>query len=400
MQANQAPTKLPAVWANSAGSGYKNTIPTTSQIGVPGAAGRASFADGFPPLNWVARAAGGVPPFGGDFNGFLAQLSAGLQWLQAGGVAAYDATFQTVIGGYPSGAVVASLAIPGAYWASTVDNNLSNPDIGGAGWVLAQRIVPPSTSVESFYVAQNGSDGSGNFGLSSGAPLATIQAAIGIVLGSYDLRNSGANIHLIAGGTNTFAAFNMFGRGVSGSGVLTVIADSSVSLTGANLSLGAQLTMSGPVTVTGGVTVVDNAYLLVGNGPIFNSISGPQLYCRNSSTIELSGSFTTSGSPQCFIEAQIGATVLGLAGTTVTLSGTPFYSGAFIIGASNATIDVSNVTWSGGATGTRFQLSRGSGIYTGTNGSTTFLPGNVAGTLDNVSYTGTNPLGPLGSWYN
>ena len=133
MQASQAPAKIPLPFANNAGPSYIRPIPTNSQL--PGNPGAASFYDGFPPGTFVDPLAGGIPPDGRDFNGLLNQMSAGLQWLQAGGAFPYDAAFQTAIGGYPAGAVVASAASPGSYWYSINDNNLTNPDTGGAGWV-------------------------------------------------------------------------------------------------------------------------------------------------------------------------------------------------------------------------------------------------------------------------
>lgn len=129
MQASNAPTKSAVPFANS---GAKNTIPVSSQIGIT--PGLASFTDGFPPLTMTPLAAGGVPPYGQDFNGILNFLSAGVRWAQAGGLYPYDAAFSTAIGGYPRGAVLAAATGSGR-WVNTVDNNTTNPDTGGANWI-------------------------------------------------------------------------------------------------------------------------------------------------------------------------------------------------------------------------------------------------------------------------
>ncbi|AMM14255.1 hypothetical protein AX768_09255 [Burkholderia sp. PAMC 28687] len=137
MQASNAPTKVPLPFANA---GAKNAIPTASQIGVtPGA---ASLTDGFPPLTRTPVAAGGVPPSGQDMNGILNLLSANIQWENAGAFFPYDATFSTAISGYPKGALLAKAANNG-FWLNTADNNTTNPDTGGAGWVdpLAGRLL-------------------------------------------------------------------------------------------------------------------------------------------------------------------------------------------------------------------------------------------------------------------
>lgn len=129
MQASNAPSKSAVPFADS---GTKNTIPVASQIGVtPGA---ASFTDGFPPLTMTPLAAGGVPPYGADFNGILNFLSAAVRWSQAGGRYPFDAAFATAVGGYPKGAVLAATSGNGS-WLNLVDNNTADPDSGGANWV-------------------------------------------------------------------------------------------------------------------------------------------------------------------------------------------------------------------------------------------------------------------------
>jgi hypothetical protein len=131
MQSTNIPSKIPLPFAYAAGGSYKNTIPVASQIGITN--GRASLTDGFPPLNFTPINAGGVPPFGGDMNGILNEITAIQQWQQAGGFFPYDSAFSTTIGGYPKGAILQAAAF-GGLWISTAENNTSNPDTGGAGW--------------------------------------------------------------------------------------------------------------------------------------------------------------------------------------------------------------------------------------------------------------------------
>jgi len=119
------PTPFPLPFASAAGAGYIRTIPTASQIAInPGA---ASLTDGFPPLTFLQVAAGGIPPNGEDFNGILNEATSAIQWLQAGGLPTYNATFTIAIGGYPNGAVIGGVN-GNILWISTADNNLTNPD--------------------------------------------------------------------------------------------------------------------------------------------------------------------------------------------------------------------------------------------------------------------------------
>lgn len=136
MQSSNVPAKFNIPWAASAGGAYIRPIPQASQIGVND--GYASLTDGFVPLNMTPEASGGVPPFGQDMNGILKQISQWSQWQSAGGPVAWDSTFSAAIGGYPLGAVVASATTQGLAYLSLTENNVTNPDTGGAGWKAFQ----------------------------------------------------------------------------------------------------------------------------------------------------------------------------------------------------------------------------------------------------------------------
>lgn len=135
MQNSSQPKLLPVPFADT---GSKQNIPNDSQVGI--AAGRASYADGFPPLTRTPLAAGGVPPFGTDFNGVLNDITAALRWSQSGAGYPFNAAFNTAISGYPKGARIPNSTLDG-YWLNTIDGNTSNPEVTGAattGWVPAE----------------------------------------------------------------------------------------------------------------------------------------------------------------------------------------------------------------------------------------------------------------------
>lgn len=133
MQDSDIPTKISVPFAKNAGGSFTRTVPIPSQIGIN--AGFASFTDGFVPLNFTAIGAGGIPPFGQDMNGVLNAITKWTNWYNAGGPVAWDSAFSTAIGGYPKGAIVASVTVFGKQWLSTAENNTTNPDTGGANWV-------------------------------------------------------------------------------------------------------------------------------------------------------------------------------------------------------------------------------------------------------------------------
>lgn len=109
-------------------SGSKATIPLNQTDAT-----RASYDQGFPPLNMTPIAAGGVPPSGQDMNGILYSLSNAVQWQQAMGILPWDSGFASDgdVAGYPNGAIVTR---NGVQYISTKDSNTDEPGVG-SGWV-------------------------------------------------------------------------------------------------------------------------------------------------------------------------------------------------------------------------------------------------------------------------
>lgn len=120
------PGKIITPWAES---GLKNAIPAAANP----ATGRAGFDQGFSAINMTAKEAGGIPPFGQDFNGIFYEVTNILRYMQAGGKPTYDAAFAAAIGGYPSGAVL--IGDDGvSVFQNAVAGNETDPNSGGAGW--------------------------------------------------------------------------------------------------------------------------------------------------------------------------------------------------------------------------------------------------------------------------
>lgn len=130
--------------------------------------GTASISAGFPPETFLPRGAGGVPPRGQDMNGFLNRLSRAIQVLQTGYAGPFNAAFATAISGYPAGAVVSGI-VPGAFWVSTTDGNITTPGAPGATWKSLFEGYATQTWADGRYepllnftpVQQGGADGMG-----------------------------------------------------------------------------------------------------------------------------------------------------------------------------------------------------------------------------------------------
>lgn len=144
MKIADIPEKFNVPFANAAAGGLITyPIPEASQIAI--APGRASLETGFVPTNFQPTGAGGVPPFGKDFNGLLKQITLWNRWNGAGGLAPFDSAFATAIGGYPKGAIIASNTT-GLIYLCTADDNTANPNTGGANWL--QISWQPATQAE------------------------------------------------------------------------------------------------------------------------------------------------------------------------------------------------------------------------------------------------------------
>lgn len=215
MQISNLPAnKFSIPFASAAGAGFINVIPEASQIGITN--GAASLTDGFPPLNFLPVGSGGVPPFGQDMNGILKEISAWTQWQNAGGLVPYDATFSTAIGGYPQSAVLAGTTA-GAVWLSTVDNNVTNPNTGGAGWVL----LTTSSGIQNNQYTYAVAGGTAN---ALTATLAPVPSAV----------ISGAIINLKITTTNTGAAT----LNVNGTGVISIVNPAGGAMAAGDLPAG------------------------------------------------------------------------------------------------------------------------------------------------------------------
>lgn len=137
MLSTDIPTKFQVAFASGAGVGFiTQPVPLAAQSN-----GRASLTTGFSELNFDPLASGGIPPWGKDFNGLMYQVTAWLRWSAAGGLpVGFDAVFSGAIGGYPTGAFIKAAA-GNHFWISTADNNLTDPDSGGVGWIQFPDVI-------------------------------------------------------------------------------------------------------------------------------------------------------------------------------------------------------------------------------------------------------------------
>ena len=381
MQLTDIPAKFNIPWASSAVAPYISTVPQAPS-GVPG---RASLQQGFPSENFSPVAAGGVPPFGADFNGILNQITDWNQW-QATGVAfpPYDATFQTAIAGYPKYAIVSSLVAFPLIYMSIVDNNLTNPDTGGAGWIVFWRQL---TSNADLYVNTSTGNDSNN-GLTLATPKKTIGAAVLAAWSFTPSSTFGVTIHVAAGTytesvvTPVFAGPNLtIDGGVTATTLVSTSSQACFLVQGPNTLTVKNLTVQSGGSNVGGFSATGGATLIT-TATASNAITG-NVFAANSGANVSPGVHTFNGNFGSAFFAQSGGTInaptvnytIGAAITAATA-----FAWSFLTGVINMPISApATFTTPGNLTGKKFQADANGVIYQSGLG-VNYFPGTVAGT--------------------
>lgn len=139
------PSKYTILWAQS---GIRFDIPAAADL----VTGKAGFDVGFSSINMASEAAGGIPPWGQDFNGIFHSLTSAAQYTQSGGLPTFSNDLAAAIGGYGKGAILGG-ADGVTIWQNITDGNFDNPDLGGSGWVDAVlKILPKRSFSENDYI--------------------------------------------------------------------------------------------------------------------------------------------------------------------------------------------------------------------------------------------------------
>ena len=261
------PGKIITPWAES---GLKNPIPPAADP----ATGRAGFDQGFSAINMTAKEAGGIPPFGQDFNGIFFSITEILRYMQAGGLPTYSAAMSTAIGGYPLGAMLLKASGLGL-WRNAVANNTSNPDTGGAGWISdavgnyagATVITASSTSLTAAQAGQaflfSTASSTCTFPTSSSVPAGScyrIETSAGVTLSvtggaSMQVGNASVTSFYLPAGTDALVISAGTTWWVFGSGTLSKSASFAASLS----SSGYQYLPSGMIIQFGTVPAGESA---------------------------------------------------------------------------------------------------------------------------------------------
>lgn len=155
------------------------------------------------------------------------------------------------------------------------------------------------------------------------------------------------------------------------------IISSALSISGAIISIrGVDFT-----TNSHGLLADQQAIVSINGKCIFGACSNSQIYAlRNAQVfINSAANYTIDGGAERHYLAEQFGSIHSLGTNAVTVSGTPAFSTAFAGATRIGVINVGNVTYSGSATGTRYDVVTNSVIDT-SGGGANFFPGDVAGT--------------------
>jgi hypothetical protein len=176
--------------------------------------------------------------------------------------------------------------------------------------------------------------------------------------------------------------------------IYTFTSGSSITVSTGNCILGqsgAAFSITGPVTLSAtqvapgqgqAIYSTSGATLLVSGGPIFTNCGGAHLG-NVLATLIINGNYTINGGAQYHAFA-INGGLIELAtnnqAMTVSISGTPNFSSSFAGATTTANLYFPSayVTFSGAATGQRYNATLNGIVYT-VNGGPNYLPGSIAG---------------------
>lgn len=123
--------------------------------------------------------------------------------------------------------------------------------------------------------------------------------------------------------------------------------------------------------------------IIIGTGVRLTATSGSQIVVYHGGTVQITASYSCSGSCDNHIFCASGGLVQIADSLTLTLVSTPAYSGAFCNTPSGGIVRFYNfgtrLAFSGTATGVRYIVSNG-GVIDTSGGGSTVLPGNSVGT--------------------
>ena len=248
------------------------------------------------------------------------------------------------------------------------------------------------TANRTYYVRPDGNDANTGLANTSGGAFLTIQRAMNVISATIDLNGYDVTIQLADGtytagvsvrqivGADSGANSRIYLKGNESTPANVVISSTSAhavynSIAGmrlevSNLKVQTTTAGSGIASARGGAVAFSN--IVFGTCADFHINSDAQGY------ILASGNYSIVGGATRHVTAAWSGFVQ-IVSRTITLTGTPGFSGSFANAEGCGSLYMFGNTYSGSATGTRYTVANNGVIFTNTGGAN-YFPGSVAGT--------------------
>lgn len=258
-------------------------------------------------------------------------------------------------------------------------------------WVLAAPDRVKLRANTTLYVTAGGNNN--DAGVTAATAWATMQSAWDTVLRTFDLNGFTITIDVADGAfTDALVAIGPIpgGRalapvifeGNTGSPQNVTITTNDDCIQAVN---GAAIEIKGfELSSTSGSCVSARRAGLVRISSIrYANASASHMAARAGGVVDVVGNYTINGNAAAHFRPSINSTIRVSAGSpTITLTGTPAFSGAFALAEGVSIIHAQNITFSGAATGSRYKSNENSVIDSGGGGGT-YFPGDAGGTTNN-----------------
>ena len=243
------------------------------------------------------------------------------------------------------------------------------------------------TADRTYYVRTDGSDINTGLVDSSGGAFLTLQKAADVIKNTLDLSGFTVTVQ-VADGTYT-AGVTL--PEYAGSGLVAYLGNTTtpgnviVSTTGASCfyaTAAKKYTVSGfkvqTATSGSGLEAITNSVLDF-SFMNFGVCAGSHIRSASGALITAVSNYAVTGGALFHAEFVEGG-FIGISGRTLTITGTPAFAAGFCYGRNVSGLVINACTFSGSATGPRYNLNNLSSCYVG-GASTSYLPGDSAGSI-------------------
>ncbi|MEO0791308.1 MAG: DUF2793 domain-containing protein [Pseudomonadota bacterium] len=267
----------------------------------------------------------------------------------------------------------------GASWNTALHINRTSGRIGFPSGGVRELLEGPRT----YFIRQDGNDANDGRTNSSGGAFRTIAAAYGAVAGAID---AGNNAITFAIGDGTYADPIIIRAPIPGAskvllrGNTTTPANVTIALTGYSFQvLGQAISISGMQlqnATAQGIYLNQRASLFIESGVVFGSCPRFHVEALGGSFVEVAADYEVVGSALAHVSLS-NQSWLRMAQRTVTINGAPSFTNFYRVAQGSSATLFSN-TWSGSATGARYEIT-GNSIVDMFGQSEASLPGDSNG---------------------